>query len=73
MNYEEVYLKYKELSKDDSDYFETNKKIKSETEKAFYFTNNVWIPKSQVIIIEHKNLGQKIFVKLWLYDKLNKK
>ena len=72
MNYAEAYLKYKELSRDDSEYFETDKIISSETEKAYWFTNNVCIPKSQMIVIDHKDLGKKIFVKLWLYDKLNK-
>lgn len=70
---------YRRLN-NDNQYFECQLEIIAETEKAICFNNyrgylpkkqGVWIPKSQMQFIEHKDFGRRVFIKNWLLSKLD--
>jgi len=72
---------YKELSKQDSGYFECQLPVLHETDKAVLFDadnshlidqhRGIWMPKSQMQILDlGKDSGIRYFIKNWLYNKL---
>ena len=77
---EALHEEYRILSSKTSEWIEVQLPILAETEKAICFdscradfgSHAVWIPKSQMRILDlGEDSGIRYFIKVWLYKKFN--